>query len=411
MCYAEGMPRFAPFPGLRYDPEAAPLAEVIAPPYDVVGEEERAVLAARSAYNAILVELPVPDEGAGLDRYAHAAALLERWQHEGVLRKDDVPTFYVYRMRYRDDDGAERSTTGVIGALGIDAAGGQEVLPHERTMPKPKGDRLDLLRACEMNLSPIWGLSLAPGLTEACTTAVADLAAPAVATDDEGVVHECWPVTEPDALRAIGDLAASAPVVIADGHHRYETAGFYRNERRAAGRDVGAADALMAYLVELTPAELAVHAIHRLVSGLPDDLDLLAALAPHFAIEPGPNDAAALSKAMAATGALGLLTPDRNHLLIPTSELNARAEADLDSSRLDVALESLPPHEVVYQHGVRNIAQAVASGHAQFGFLLRPATVAQIADTAHSGRRMPPKTTFFRPKPRTGLVFRSLKDV
>lgn len=404
------MPRFAPFPGLRYDPEAAPLSEVIAPPYDVVDEHERARLAARSAYNSILVELPVPDEENGLDRYANAAALLERWQQTGVLRQDDVPALYVYRMRYHDEDGAERSTTGVIGALGIDAPGGSQVLPHERTMPKPKGDRLDLLRACEANLSPIWGLSLASGLTAACAAAIGDLPAPAAATDEDGVVHECWPVTDPGALRAITELAESAPVVIADGHHRYETATFYRNERRAARGTEGAADALMTYLVELTPDELAVQPIHRLVSGLPDDLELTGALAAHFRITTGPDDVQAMTKAMAEAGALGLVAPGRNLLLVPTAELLAAAEAELDSSRLDVALESLPPHEVVYQHGVRNVAAAVADGRAQFGFLLRPATVAQIADTAHSGRRMPPKTTFFQPKPRTGLVFRSVRD-
>ena len=404
------MPRFAPFPGLRYDPEAAPLAEVIAPPYDVVDEVERARLAARSPYNSILVELPLPDEERGLDRYAHAALLLQRWQHEGVLRRDDVPAFYVYRMRYPDEDGVERTTTGVLGALGVDAPGGAEVLPHERTMPKPKGDRLDLLRACRANLSPIWGLSLAAGLTAACVAAIGDRPAPAVATDDDGVVHECWPVTDAEALRVIGELAQSAPVVIADGHHRYETATFYRNERRAADGTPGEADALLAYLVELTPDELTVQPIHRLISGLPEDLDVLAALAGPFRIEPGPEDVAQMTKAMAAAGGLGLLTPRGNSLLVPSDELLAAAEADLDSSRLDVALEKLPPHEVVYQHGVRNVAAAVGERRAQLGFLLRPATVAQIADTAHSGRRMPPKTTFFQPKPRTGLVFRTVNE-
>ncbi len=403
------MPRFEPFFGLRYDPSAAPLAEVIAPPYDVVDDSERARLAARSPYNSILVELPVADEAAGLDRYANAAALLGAWQRSGVLRRDDVASFYVYKMSFATEDGTPRSTTGVIGALAIDAAGGKEVLPHEQTMPKPKGDRLDLLRACAANLSPIWGLSLAPGLTDACLAAVGDAPAPMSATDDDQILHECWPVDHPVALGRISELVATTPVVIADGHHRYETATFYRNERRATNAErPGPYDAVMAYVVELTEHELTVQAIHRLVSGLPEDVDVLEHFAAHFAIEPGPGDELALHKAMGTANALGFVSGEGNHLLVPNEELLARAEADLDSSRLDVALSELPAHEVVYQHGVRNAVQAVREGRAQFAVLLRPATVAQIADTAHSGRRMPPKTTFFHPKPRTGIVYRSV---
>lgn len=409
VCYAGGMPRFEPFAGLRYDTEVAPLGEVIAPPYDVVDEPGRAILAMRSPYNAIHLELPVPDEARGLDRYKHAAVILEAWQREGVLRADDAPALYIYRMRFHEDGGSERSTTGVIGALGLDVEGGSDVLPHERTMPKPKGDRLDLLRATRTNLSPIWGLSLATGLADACRAATAGQPAPMHASDEEGVVHELWPVVDPAAIAAITALVASTPVVIADGHHRYETATFYRNEVRAAnGGLAGPHDLVMALVVELAEEELVVRPTHRLVSGLPEDLDLLDALSPYFRAEATDADLAALPTTMAERGALCMLTQAGRHLLVPTAELDEMAEADLDSSRLDVALAALPAHEILYQHGTRTIAEAVAAGKADVGFLLRPATVAQIADTAHSGRRMPPKTTFFHPKPRTGVVFRSV---
>ncbi len=405
------MPRFEPFAGLRYDPEMAPLAEVIAPPYDVVGPAERERLAARSAYNSIHLELPVPDGERGLDRYEHAAALLSSWEHEGVLRRDDAPAFYVYTMRFRGEDGSALSTTGVIGALRLDEAGGGEVLPHERTMPKPKGDRLDLLRACQANLSPIWGLSLTSGLAAACTAATRGVPAPVSAADDDGVVHELWPVSDPEAIAAMVAIVAATPVVIADGHHRYETATFYQSERRRANGDVaGAYDAVMAFVVELSPAELVVQAIHRLVSGLPEELDVLEALEAHVEVLEGPADPAGLPAEMARVGAIGLVTRRGNYVLRPRPALVEAAEADLDSSRLDVALASLPAHEIVYQHGARAVVDAVADGTAQLGFLLRPATVEQIADTAHSGRRMPPKTTFFHPKPRTGLVLRSVAN-
>ena len=134
---------------------------VVAPPYDVIGPEERARLAGRHSANAVRVELPEPDHRGGLDRYEHAARQLERWQEEGILRRDPRPSLYAYRMTTSDG----QTTNGVIGALGIDDRSAADILPHEQTLPKPKSDRLDLLRATRSNLSPIWGLSLGTGLT------------------------------------------------------------------------------------------------------------------------------------------------------------------------------------------------------------------------------------------------------
>ncbi len=409
MCYAKDVPRFEAFAGHRYDEEIAPLAEVIAPPYDVVDEIERQMLAARSPYNAIQVELPVPDEEHGLDRYQHAAALLSEWERAGAIRRDDAPTLYVYKMRFVDEFGIERATNGVIGALQIDVAGGSQILPHEQTMPKPKGDRLDLLRACRANLSPIWGLSLSDGLARACIAATNGVPAPMSATDDDGVSHDLWPVTDAAALSSIIALVGATPVVVADGHHRYETARFFQEEVRAEnGNQDGTHDQVMALVVELSEDELFVQAIHRLVAELDESVDLLAELAGFFEISDGPTDPAQLSRSMIERGALGLIFDNQTYLLKPLPIVEDRAQAALDSSRLDVALAALPKHELTYQHGITQVLAAVQEGRAQAGFLLRPATIAQIAETAHSGKRMPPKTTFFTPKPRTGMVFRSL---
>lgn len=402
------MPRFEAFAGYRYDPARVSLDDVVAPPYDVVGPDERAELAARSPANAIEVELPEPDDGAGLDRYGHAAAVLAGWISDGTLVRDGSPSFSVYRMTYADDDGRRRSTTGVIGALGIDLDGRGEVLPHEETMPKPKGDRLDLLRATRTNLSPIWALSPVPGLTAACLAAVEGVE-PAVARDGD-VVHECWGVSDPAAVKEVEAIVASSPVLVADGHHRYETAGAYWRERSEAGAlgDDAPEALIMALVVELAEDQLLVRPIHRLVAGLPDGFELPAGLGPWFEITEGPDGADELAHAMAAGGALGLATPRGSYLLVPRPALEAAAGAALDSARLAVALAGLPPHELAYQHGRATVFAAGRSGEAQGGFLLRPATVEQIADTARVGRRMPPKTTFFEPKPRTGMVFRTL---
>ncbi len=164
----------------------------------------------------------------------------------------------------------------------------------------------------------------------------------------------------------------------------------------------------MALVVELADEQLSVRAIHRLLTGLPEDFDLPAGLRAHFDVEPTDPPGAGILARMAEAGALALHTARGTWLLRPRSELTAAATHDLDSSRLDVALAGLPPHELVYQHGWDLATRAVGTGEAQAAFLLRPATVAQISATGKDRVRMPPKTTFFWPKPRTGLVFRAV---
>ena len=395
------MARFQPFPAIRYDRDRVDLARVISPPYDVIDDALRAELAGRDPHNAVHIDLPV-DEG-GRDRYEVARSLLAAWREQGVLVADDRPSFTVHRMAYVDDAGADRRTTGVIGALELSPPG-TDILPHEHTTPKARSDRLDLLRSCRANTSAIWGLSLAKGLTDLLPV---DAEPAAVVDDGEGVVHTVWVVDDPAACAAITEAVGAQPVVIADGHHRYETSLAYRREREAADGRAGDAEATLAYVVELVEDELTVRAIHRLVDGLPEGTDPVAALAPWFeSLGPPPGDVA-VTAAMDRAGALCAVTPGGDVLLRPRPDALADAR-DLDSARLDVALAALGPHALRFQHGVDNVRAAVARGDAAFGVLLRPATVAQIEATAHGGERMPPKTTFFHPKPKTGLVFRDL---
>ena len=398
------MPRFEPFAGLRYDTDRVDLDLVTAPPYDVIDEEGRQRLEALSPWNAVRVELSRDEPGR--DRYQVALDHFEGWQGEDVLVADPDPSFYVVRMGFHDEQGGPRQTTGVVGALEVGALGESGVLPHERTMPKPKGDRLDLLRACRANLSPIWGLSLAEGLS-----GLFDVAGPpdARCTDELGVHHRLWRVSQPGVVDTIAGAVASTPVVIADGHHRFETARAYREEQRAAnGGAPGPYDLVMTYVVELADEQLSVRAIHRLLGGLPAGLDLVAALEPFFEPTPADGPDETLLARMSEAGSLALVTPAGRWLLRPRPETDAAAEHRLDSSRLAVALAALPEHELWFQHGWDNVVRAVDKGEAQAGVLLRPATVAQIADTAHLGTPMPEKTTFFYPKVRTGLVFRRL---
>jgi uncharacterized protein (DUF1015 family) len=393
--------RFEPFTGIRYDLARSDLGKVIAPPYDVIDAGQRAALAARDPHNAVLIDLP--SEADGDRRYEVAQRLLAGWLADGTLVLDDRPSFTIYRMTAADDTGTERRTTGVIGALELSAPG-TDILPHEHTTKKAKSDRLDLLRSCRANLSAIWGLSLTKGLTDLLPVEGEPLAD---VVDDDGVRHTVWRVDDPTTCAAISAAVAEQPVVVADGHHRYETSLAYKSEREAADGKAGDAGSTLAYIVELVEDELTVHGIHRLISGLPEGTDLVAALAPWFDDAGRPPADIPITTAMIDAGCLTLVLPDRELLMRPRPEALTDAR-DLDSSRLDVGLEAIPECVLSFQHGVDNVRAAVASGAAQAGVLLRPATVAQIEATAHGGERMPPKTTFFHPKPKTGIVFRSL---
>ena len=398
------MPRFEPFQGLRYRPDVAPLAQVIAPPYDVISPTERAHLASRHRANAVLVELPEADLSGRRDRYEVAADLFTGWREKGLLVADAGPSLYPYRMT----DTAGRATTGVIGALGLAEPGAEsDVLPHEQTLPKPKSDRLDLLRATRANLSPIWGLSMASGVT--ATFDPTDDEPVADVVDDDGVRHQLWVLSDADTVDAVGSALAKAPVVLADGHHRYETARAYQAEQRQAnGGAPGPYDLVMALVVELAEDQLTVGAIHRTVSGLPEDFDLVAALAPWFdVVRAGAADDRTLG-ALADSHSLALVANGQAYLLLPHAEVLEQEGNDLDSNLIATALAALPPHEVMHRHSVTEAMEALRDGEGQAAFLLRPVTVAQIDEWANARRRMPPKTTFFSPKPRTGMVFRSL---
>jgi uncharacterized protein (DUF1015 family) len=381
---------------------------VVAPPYDVIDPQERTLLAARHSANAVRVELPEPDHRAGLDRYANAAKLLEEWQEQGILLRDPSPALYAYRMTSPDG----HATNGVIGAVGIDDQSAGSILPHEQTLPKAKTDRLELLRSTRANLSPIWGLSLSPGLTgHFVQSAPPDMGA----VDDDGVRHELWVLDDPETIDAVRESVATSPLVVADGHHRYETALTYRREpvrpeSSSAGNGQTGADLLMALVVELSEEQLDVGPIHRVLSGLPDGLDLVDAFASWFEVTRAGDFDERTTGALSASGALALVMPSGAWMLSPKDGTAEAAGAGLDSSMVALVIAELPDHELEFSNSWHEAIREVGTERAQAAVLLRPVSVGQIAEWARTGRRMPPKTTYFRPKPRTGMVFRTLEE-
>jgi uncharacterized protein (DUF1015 family) len=226
--------------------------------------------------------------------------------------------------------------------------------------------------------------------------------------DDEGVAHSVERLDDPERMAAITTLVGSSPVMIADGHHRYEVSRSYRDERRAEGRGgPGTFDLTMAYVAELVEEQLSVEPIHRLLDGLPAGRTWPEVLAASFDEEPYGPTTPDITGLLVEKGALALVVPDGTATLLRPKADAFRGVRDLDSLRLEQALEDVP-HVVRFQHGVEDVLATLRQGDAQAAVLTRPVPIGEIERTAREGLLMPPKSTFFTPKLRTGLVLRSL---
>jgi uncharacterized protein (DUF1015 family) len=434
------LPDLRPFRALRYEPSRVrDLAAVVAPPYDVIDPEMRARLVARDPANVVRLDLPVEELGDGPDdRYRRAARTLAAWRSDGTLRKDPQPSIYVYEQRYLIP-GTERERTqrGYFARLRLEPYGPDSgVLPHERTLSGPKEDRYKLLRATGVNTSPVVVLfDDTSGSTEDRLAAVAGGPPDLDVSDDDGVCHRMW------SLPASGDGPASivagslleaggsAPVTIADGHHRYETALRYRDERRMSRScdEDPPFDYVLALMLEATRQELTVLPTHRLVRRIGSGgAEQLLARAPElFDIEPIESSEAmkaALTGGDAAGGrgrfglwtrAGGAILTARRDAFAPFLPAGGEAVRSLDVTLLATALDRLAGIDadavadgaVGYTKSAEDAIAAVDTGSgADAAFLLEPTPVVSIEAVAREGDVMPQKSTYFYPKALTGLV-------
>jgi uncharacterized protein (DUF1015 family) len=412
-----------PFEALHYDLDVAgPLGDVTAPPYDVIDQARRAELLARSPRNVVRLDLP-QDPGGG-DPYEHAARLLGEWRRDGSLVRDAAPALWALSQDYTAPDGRRLRRRGFLARVRL-AEYGEGVRPHERTQPGPKEDRLRLTRATQHNLSPIF--SLYPGDAWPLIEPATGGEPWGEATDDDGTTHRVWRVGDPAVHERVTAELAEAELLIADGHHRYETALAYARELGGEG----AHDFVMMALVSLEDPGLTVFATHRLLKGLGE------------AAREGIRDAARagfelteVSEAEIVPGpgeppvSFGYM--DAHHLKPWRLRLNAAGAAALDEilgarsaayRRLDAgALEELflkravglSAAEIAAKIGLGytpDHEQALAklrAGECDAVFFLRPTPVEQVREVAAAGETMPPKSTFFFPKLLTGIAFNPL---
>jgi uncharacterized protein (DUF1015 family) len=424
-----------PFRALRFDPSVAgDAANLVAPPYDVVAGRARLDLYERSPYNISRIDYGEdrPDLPGGADHYAVARSDIEQWIADGALKLDDDPRLYVYGQEF-EVEGKTFRRRAVFGALRLEEWEKGIVLPHEVTGDRAKLDRLKLLQATGVHLSPVLALYEPDGAPE---LAGAALEAPVLDAVLSGERHTLRAVA-PEAADAFCDTILHRRLVVADGHHRYETGLNYRDLRReAAPRWSGdePANFIIAALVSSRDPGLVVLPTHRLVK-LPQPLRIQLRNLRHWHLEDGgvanqPNlDALMTRLAQAgrdgpAFGAIGL-EPGRLHLLTPrdmTAILNRTpAEHSREWRRLDVTILAhavLPavgydesPESIDYTESHRHAAEAVAAGEWDVAFLVNPTPVDQVISVAASGDRMPRKSTFFYPKLATGVVMYPVNEV
>jgi uncharacterized protein (DUF1015 family) len=434
------MAEFVPFPGLRYNTQKVDLSNVICPPYDVIKGSARDTLAQRDAHNIVQVELATYyGQDATPQQYAASAHLLNEWREQGILVQDD-PAFYLYEQEFSvPTSGEVRKRRGVLGALRLEEFG-EGVQPHEHTLSGPKADRLNLLRATRTNTSPIFGLySDSDGWVAQLLKNIAEVRPDAEAVDAEGVAHRLWKVTDDETVNAIDAALEDEPILIADGHHRYETALNFRNECRAQAEAEGKTwtgdedeNYVMMMCVGTSDEGLVVLPTHRVVKVEGEPSTLTEGLSQFFdtqEISDLNTLQAALEDPASAPrpGRFGAIIGG-NYLLAQLKEGGAH-QAAMDTSKseayrdLDVSilhgliLEKLlgidaeklaAGAHVSYTIDPSEALAKVQSGDYGAAFLMRSTPVEQVQAVAAAGDKMPQKSTYFYPKLYTGLVLRPI---
>ncbi len=417
-----------PFRGTRYNPDHVKLGGVLAPPYDVMSNEQREELYGRDLRNVVRVDYGVayPDDVEGVDdQYTRAASFLASWLDLGVLVRDDPEGFYVVDHLFRHPDGTERRRRGLLATVAAAPWEASDLRPHERTLRGPKADRLALMRATRTQTSPVFAVwtgaeSLAALLAGAATGAA--LLGGRIDGDIDSEKVLLWRIADPAPVEAIVAALRDASLYIADGHHRYETAAAYAAERRAADRDAppdAPFDRCLVYLAAADDPGLTVLPTHRLVRpgpGIAYSLDdLWARLDDAYETEPAGDARSALAMAAslrATRHAFAVVAPDGAAVIHRPRRADGSPRDRLDVAVLEaevlgpagVSRDAIAAGALAYTREPDDLDTAVRSGEALLGFGVAPVSAHEVIAVADAGETMPQKSTYFYPKVPTGLA-------
>jgi uncharacterized protein (DUF1015 family) len=410
------MPNVIPFTGLLFNRNKVSGDDVVAPPYDVISPEYKEVLYTKSPYNIVRIDFgnELTDDRAESNKYTRARVLLEQWTRMGILVRDDEPAFYAYEMDYTVM-GLKKVLKGVFGLVEIVELG-NGVYPHEMTHSKPKADRLDLMRYCEANISPIYSIFNSPEKMTSRVLDAIDEKPYLTAKDADGAVHKLYKIADTGVTTLISTELSDKAIFIADGHHRYEVALDYKKEMDQKTRRTDDRprpwDYVLMFLANIADEGITILPTHRMVKGITDNVSVLEKLKSDFEMKELPL-AADISSAIFAEGehSFGLyLKADRKwHVL---KYLGGKLK-DLHPAlnNLDVVVlhelilkRDLGITEVAYEMDVKEAMRKVHSGDFDAVFFLNPTGVGAIELVASANLRMPPKSTYFYPKLLTGMV-------
>ena len=428
-----------PFRGLRYNPEKVSVEKVVTQPYDKISREMQQRYYALDPHNIVRIVLGQGAEGdsPGENVYTRASAHLKAWRESGVLVPLDAPSFVVYFQSFTIPGTQEqRVRKGFIGLGRLEDYANKVVYPHERTLSGPKQDRLQLLRHTRTHFEQIFMLYEDPGrLLDDALDAAAEDASDVEVTDEYGVTHTLWIVDSPSVLKRIQDEMSGKKLIIADGHHRYETALAYRDEMRSQGEVQGEAphERLPMTFFNMHSPALTVLPTHRVLAGLKDfdHTTFFERASQFFDVENAPEDAGAFRLALIHAGqqrvVIGVATDGgrgRKMLRLKSADLGD-VMSDLSGKHrtLDVVVlhrllierclgitEEAVKHEshIAYFREFDAALRAVENGSAQISFLLNATKLDQLRDIAYEGNVMPQKSTDFYPKVLSGLLLYSL---
>ena len=424
------MAQLIPFRAVRYQSDhIGDLGQVIAPPYDVISPQQQDALYQRSPHNVIRLELAHARAGAGhASRYQAAAETFHQWLSGGILAQDERPALYLYRQAYRLA-GEQPHRTGVFGLVELEPWATGCVRPHEGTLSAPKADRLELMRACRANFSPVLGMFRDPTGQAGQVISDAASAEPLVrAADTERGEHTLWAITDQQQIAALQAVLADQPIYIADGHHRYETALAFRDEMRKVLSDAPATAAfnyVLMLLVSTDDPGLVILPTHRVVFDLTDQMvdRLNEQIEQHFEVEERPFSAATrheeahgvmrtLSQACAC-GCFALYLGNGRYQILTCKQPLAEGVHDvttLHTLLIEPTLGQTGPNEgrIVYLTDEEAAARMVDEAPGRAAFFLNPTTIEQVQRAADAGQRLPGKSTYFYPKVPTGLVINKL---
>jgi len=419
----------SPFSGVRYNQEIVKdMAEVICPPYDVISPKEQKAYYEKSDYNVIRLEhgMVLPNDTKTNNKHTRACSTFNKWLKERVLLIDHVPSFYIHEHCFTYQN-IRKKRLGLTACIRLEPWENKTIFPHENTVPGIKSDRLELMRACPANFSPLFGLyeDLGHKVTKLLTVQAGRK--PAIDLAEGGETHKLWVANEPEFVQRVSHFLASKPIYIADGHHRYETALAYRDERRQETKHFKGTEAfnfVMITLISFSDPGLAVLPVHRLIRNLATDtLDKFRSiLETHFELLSTPLNeglpdiagtvASVLGLEPGNVVALKLRQPMSLKEIMPAghSEAYKRLSISILQHLVIDRLTALDKNcSIAYTPNAVEARRQVESGECQLAFLLNAIPVSTIKTISDSHDRMPGKSTYFYPKLPTGLVINRLE--